>query len=525
MQNRMEFSSLGMMSSLIRDYIAKKPELNQFISAFPSFDSAVEAARKRSDFPSPRRKKLVEILRDQYSEMQNTENALRLIDRLEKSHAVTVTTGHQLCFATGPLYFIYKILNTIKACDNLNSHQKEFDFIPVFWMATEDHDFAEINHFHLFHDKFHWETTSRGAVGRMDPTAILKLFPEIREKLGEREVTEKIMSWLENYNRSNLSEATRDLVHALFQDRDLLILDADDPILKAEFAAVMEAELFDQESHKMVNDSITELNKLGYDGQATPREINLFYLEENNRDRIIRNGSGFETANGSFKWSDDEMRRELYAHPENFSPNVILRPLYQEYILPNTIYTGGGGEIAYWLQLKRMFDHYNVPFPIVLVRNSVLLIDDRSRDKMNDLGVRIEDLFGDIEAFISMWIGEKAEIDLGKEKEEISKLFEGIRKEAMDIDPTMEKAVLGEEQRQINALENLEKKLIKAAKRREETDVNQIRKLKDRVFPDGALQERRSNIIEIWRNHGLDFMDKAYENFDPFDPVMNIIVP
>jgi len=218
-------------------------------------------------------------------------------------------------------------------------------------------------------------------------------------------------------------------------------------------------------------------------------------------------------------YTPEEIEIELKSNPQNFSPNVILRPLYQETILPNLAYIGGGGELAYWFQLKSMFNSFNVTFPMLVLRNSVLLIGKNEARKMQNLNLSVLDLFGDKEEQIKTLVLEQAdsEISLEQEKLELSAIFENIATRAASIDPTLKAMVLAEEKRALNSLEGVEKRMMKAEKDKHSLAINQLTGVYDKLFPEGSLQERHNNFFEFYLKHGHSFLEELFKNLDPLD--------
>ena len=174
-----------------------------------------------------------------------------------------------------------------------------------------------------------------------------------------------------------LADATRYLVNALFGQYGLVIIDADDHRLKQQFAHIIEQDIIEQNSFKNISATNEQLEKLGVHIQVNPREINFFYLMDGLRERIVFEDELYKVLNTEISFSKEELQKEISNYPERFSPNVVMRPLYQEYILPNIAYVGGGAEVVYWLELKSNFEHYKVDFPILILRNSGLVIPKR----------------------------------------------------------------------------------------------------------------------------------------------------
>src|SRR5690606_19527220 len=240
----------------------------------------------------------------------------------------------------------------------------------------EDHDFEEINYFNFKGKKFRWNKESAGPVGRLSTQGLQDFFEIYSLELGSSTNAGTLKKLFEDayLKHNNLADATRFLANSLFGKYGLIILDADDADLKRAFIPYIKEELQNQTSFKAVEKTIE--NFKDYPIQVNPREINLFYIEDNLRERIIFENDKYYVNNTKTSFCKEEILNLVETNPEKFSPNVILRPLYQEVILPNLCYIGGGGEIAYWLQLKSFFDKIKITFPILLIRNSVLISNE-----------------------------------------------------------------------------------------------------------------------------------------------------
>lgn len=523
----LDFSKTNQFSGLFLDYISQKEELREFYGNLPQleyFEKQINLKIKNNSFTKEKRNVLVTALHNQY---KNTENPpTETINLLQKETTFTVTTGHQLNIYTGTLYFHYKIQTVINACKILKEKYPNYDFVPVYWMASEDHDLEEIASFNLFGKKYTWQTDQKGAVGRMNTKGLNDLgFKEEKAKeLG------KFYKNAEDKNQ-NLAQATRNIVHSFYQKDGLIILDGDDKELKRLFIPIIKNELETQKSHLYIEKSSKKLNELGYKTQVTPREINLFYLEDNLRERIVKNENTngettFEILNTEITFSESEMLKLVASNPEKFSPNVALRPVYQEIILPNLSYTGGPGELAYWLQLKSMFEYFEVDFPILLPRNFVLFIPNVIHQKINKTNLSFSAIFNSFDTLRINYTTKNAENDvlLENEKKEIESIFDKIKSKSINTtNVSLQKSIAGEKTKALKRIEHISKKLRKAEERKLSDSIGQIQSVKENLFPKGSLQERYDNFLNFVIND-KDFLDKIQENLNPFDLRFLIIV-
>ena len=512
---KVSFSDTQQFSDLFLDYIQQKETLNDFYNLPPVISSFEAQLNQKAAFPKEYREILVEVLKTQYKNLDHPP--LEKINQLLSEHAFTVTTGHQLNIFTGPLYFIYKIVSVINLAKKLESVFTDKDFVPVYWMATEDHDFEEIRKIVLFGRDFVWEHPDpKGAVGRMD----LKGVGEIMEKIGE--VPEFIKKAYEQ--NDDLADATRQLVHFLFGKEGLVIIDADERALKTQFSSIIKDDLINHTAKQLADDKTAALEELGYKSQIFPRDINFFYLKDGLRERIEKEEDTYKVLNSDISFSETEIIKSIEQEPECFSPNVVLRPLYQELILPNLAYIGGPAEVVYWLQLKGIFDNYNVPFPILLPRNFAMVLNKSNGKKFNKLGLSHEDLFKHEHELRANFVKSNAEVNLELDQEitALEKVFEGILGKAITIDPSLKGYIGAETQRMIKQIENIRKRLKKAEENKQETEVKQLLNLKEKLFPNGSPQERVENFMSFFLNNE-DFIKDLLYYFNPLDFTYNVL--
>lgn len=515
----------GYFSRLVTDYLDEKPNLRDLYHRFPTLDNFGEQIEEKADsFSQESRKRLVEALTIQYNGLATNRAVTANIASLLNPDAFTITTGHQLSLFTGPLYFVYKIMSAIRLTQELTKKYPAKKFVPVYWMATEDHDFEEISHFNFHGRKFRWNHESGGATGRLSLEGLESVIELFSQEAGDGANADKLRNvFREAYLAGgNLADATRRLVNSLFGKYGLVIIDGDDPVLKKGFVPVLKKELFARFSHATVSKTIE--NMKGYDIQVNPREINLFYLGSGLRERIVYKDQTFRVLQSDIRLTEDEMALLIETEPERLSPNVILRPLYQEIILPNLCYIGGGGEIAYWLELKAMFDEAEIPFPILLLRNSVLVVTEKQKKQAHKLGLSVSDLFLPDDALRNLAVTKASAlpIDLTFLRETLRKQFDLLKSIADKTDKSFTGAVLAQEKKQLNGLDTLEKRLLRAERRKHHEIADRAVMLRADLFPMGGLQERSANLADFYETHGNDFLT-VLETLDPLSPTFSIL--
>ncbi|AIZ62561.1 bacillithiol biosynthesis cysteine-adding enzyme BshC [Hymenobacter sp. DG25B] len=514
----LSYAATGAFSSLLTDYLARHEALEPFYHRFPQLDEfAAQIEEKRASYSPEARQRLVAALREQYATLPTVHPAVQAnLELLARETTFTITTGHQLNLLTGPLYFIYKIVSAVKLARQLKEKYPQYDFVPVYWMATEDHDFAEINHINLFGKKYQWNAAETGGpVGRL-PLAGLK------EELLDQLPADVPAVFREAYEQSaTLTEATRKLTHDLFGELGLVSVDGDMPALKQALVPVLEKEIREQASNRAVQAANAQLEAAGYKPQIYSRPLNLFFLTDTGKRERLEYDAAQDCAqmmvrNTGRCHTQEELLALVREHPEQFSPNVVLRPLYQEILLPNLCYIGGGAEVAYWFQLKGIFADNGVPFPILLLRNSAQYIGKANAGKLRKLGLTATDIFRplpELKKQVGATLGQE-EISLKDQQEQLAAAFQSIADLAQRLDPTLVRTVAAEQQKVSGIVTGLEKRLSKASEAKHETAYSQLAALKEKLMPNGHLQEREDNVLSILINNP-GFIQQLLEAFDP----------
>jgi bacillithiol biosynthesis cysteine-adding enzyme BshC len=524
---KIKYQNTGYFSKTVTDYLSQNETIKPFYGHFPNLAGFKKQLSVRAQSRTTiNRKTLVNTLNAQYKKLTVSEKSRKNIQSLLQENTFTITTGHQLNLFTGPLYFLYKISSAINLCEQLKNEFPQQNFVPIYWMATEDHDFEEIQYFNFKNQKITWERTSNGAVGRLSTQGLESVFNEILKLFGENQYANRLKdlfkkSYLEH---DNLADATRFLANELFKNRGLVILDADDKHLKNEFAPFVKDELLNQTSFYEVSKTVAEFGK-NYKVQVKPRELNLFYLTDEFRERIILDNDKYVINNTSIVFSKNEILEELKLYPERFSPNVIMRPLYQEVILPNLCYIGGGGELAYWFELKSYFEKVNVEFPILLLRNSALIVNQNQDKKLTKLAISTEDLFLKQNELINKKVTELSnlELDFSAQKTVLKNQFLDLLAVAKKTDKSFIGAVKAQEKKQLNGLATLEKRLLKAEKRKLNDVVSRMTKIQNELFPKQSLQERYTNFSELYLEHGDTLITALASQLKPLDLEFTIL--
>lgn len=512
---KISYHSTGFFGKLVIDYIDQPESLRSFYSVEPNMDGIKKTIEARKKYPTDRNL-LVEVLQQQYANGTLSPQQKLNIEQLSNSNCFTITTAHQPNIFTGHLYFIYKILHAVKLAEQLKKELPVNDFVPVFYMGSEDADLDELGHIYLFGEKCEWKTTQTGAVGRMKvDKALVSLVDSISGQLTVYPFGEALISLMKSCYTvgQTIEQATFKLLNKLFGEYGLIVLLPDNAALKRTFIPLVEKELAEGFSHKAVEETAALFPK-EYKVQASGRAINLFYLKDDIRERIVKESSKFKVQSSIIEFTKTTIIEELQHHPENFSANVILRPVYQEMILPNIAFIGGGGEIAYWLELKKVFEAANVPFPVLVLRNSFMILSKELNKIKEKLRFSTTDLFKPENELMNELVKRDGNVrlSLDKEKQVVKDIYQQLKSTAGLVDHTLQQHTEALQAKALKKIEVLEKKMLKAEKKKFEAQQRQLHKLRSQLFPGNSLQERIENFMPFYAKWGSDFIAAIYKN-------------
>lgn len=513
------YEQTGYFSNIAIDYINADKRLQPFYKHSVNIDGVVSAIKDRQKF-AQQRDVLVTELKKQYEGIEQYAKFGENIQLLLKENTFTITTAHQPNIFTGPLYFIYKILHAIKIADELNKQLPDYNFIPVYYMGSEDADLEELGSITIDGVNYTWQTKQTGAVGRMKvDKPLISLIDAMHGQLGVLPYGEEITElFRKTYTvGKTIQQATLELVNHLFGEFGLVVLIPDNANLKKLFQPVIEKELKEQFSNYAVDKTIPELEK-HYKVQAAGRELNLFYLINDKRERIEVEGLKLKVESLGLEWSEEEILKELNEHPERFSPNVILRGALQETILPNIIFIGGAGELAYWLELKNVFEAVQIPYPMLVLRNSFLLVEEKYQQMISRLSLKAEDMFLPEHELMKKIVTNCAEnkVKLNGELQKAETLYDEIMSLAANVDATLKPHVAALKTKAVYRLKELEKKMLRAEKRKYNSEQQQLQKIKSALFPNNSLQERVENISGFYSKYGNQLLHVLYQSSASF---------
>lgn len=375
---KIPFEKSTWFNDLFLEYTSNREKLQPFYTYEPNLEGLKLAAANK-EMPQNNRSVLVKSLLEQYKAVDGFEGSKvqENILKLGQPNVFTVTTGQQLHPFLGPQMVFNKIEAAISVAQEY-TNSSDVEVVPVFWMASEDHDFEEIKKIQFFGKEFVWETEQKGAVGRMKMDGLLLVIDEMIEEFQrDQKVVDYLQGFREIYAKhSTYAEATRELAFSLFEKEGLIAIDGDDESLKRMFAPYLSKEIQGNYAYEELKRTTDALKELGYKTILNPMQENLFLLEDGSREKLSKS-----------------MESSFAEFPEKLSPNVVLRPLYQEVILPNIAYFAGPSELCYWLQLKGVFDAHEVNYPVVLPRKFTLAMKKKDVSAILGIGMELEKLY------------------------------------------------------------------------------------------------------------------------------------
>ncbi len=522
---KLSFERIKGLLPITYDYLFSN-RIADFYTYHPNWDGIKRALTERTEFDIDRNLLVTELTR-QYSKIETSKPVSQNLSSLKEPTTFTFTTGHQLSLFTGPSYFFYKIISVIKLAKEAKKKFPHHQFVPVFWMATEDHDFEEIASTWIQNEKTTWEREANGPVGRLSLENLENAFSQFSKSLGINDRSKSFIKKIQNFftTSNSYGEFVQQFVNELFGEFGIVVIDADAPSLKRELISVIQDDLFHSVTHKKATETSEALKELGCTDQIHVREVNFFYLLDGFRERIERHGDFFKVVNSSVSFSAEEMLSEIKSHPERFSPNVSLRPVYQELILPNVAYVGGGAEVAYWLQLKGVFKKHNAFFPVILMRDSATVLPQKAKKWIQDIGISTFDLFRDkqlvFKELVQRWSTNS--LELVEEKQKVEELFNSIKPKVSNVQPTLSRTVEGEKVKILNRLKSIEKKLIREEKRNHQVQEERLEKLYQLVKPNGTLQERKQNFLPFYIDYRNQLFSALIDSFDATQAEMKIV--
>jgi bacillithiol synthase len=518
----------GTYSPLFVDYVSDFSKVQQFYHWNFRNENHWKTLLKRVTERSIDRSSLVKILGEQNRNFHCGVRTLANIDALLNDNTVAIVTGQQVGLFTGPLYTILKTLTTLKLVEQLAERYPEYNFVPVFWLEGEDHDYEEVNSIQVvtaaneiaemkYELKPPSDDENLGAVGKIEfDETIDSIFAGLDQSLVQTEFKPKVLELFRTAYQKGMTfnRAFAHLLNVLLENSGLVFLDPNDKEVKKLLAPLFQRELAETPKFcQLVVDQSAELEKQ-YHAQIKPKSLNLFFFHRGGRYLLEPRPDDY-TLKGTRQHLTKEFVTEAAKNtPELFSSNVVLRPICQDWLLPTLAYVGGPAEIAYFAQLKPLYEAVNIPCPIVYPRASATIMEEKAEKVLERFSVSLLDLLTDVERVKEKVAGQVAELNLdevfGGTFLTVQEAFDGIKSAMQDIDLTLVGALDNVAKKTISNVEGLKEKAVAAQKRQHEVSLRQIDKAASIVFPKGGFQERELNVVYFLNKYGMEFLRWLY---------------
>ncbi|MEK7819201.1 MAG: bacillithiol biosynthesis cysteine-adding enzyme BshC [Bacteroidota bacterium] len=527
-----EFQNLNVgFTNLFIDYIEQKESVKKYfndanIQNISSWGNII----KNFNYQTENRKIVIQTLIEQNRALHCSVQTLSNIDLLQNKNTFCVVTGQQAGLFLGPLYTIYKTISAIKLCEKLKNEFPDYNFVPVFWVESEDHDLNEITTIGSITNKNEFQTFKYDVSKNNEP---LKQFISAKNLLVNESISDFIKNIFDNQTTTEFSPQIQNLLNQyyaigqpftnsfasmisdLFRDYGLITIDISHQQFKNILKEIFRTELnCNHETSKNVIEQSYELEK-EYHAQIKPRPINLFVSNQDGRYPLQPDEFGYFLQGTRKRYSNDELLNLLETSPELFSPNVVLRPICQDFLLPTISYVGGPAEIAYFSQLKKVYEQFKITMPVIFPRASCTLIEDKINNILEKHEIEPLNFLNNFSDLTNDVLEEISEVKVEKlflEMENKSKnLFNETKYAILQIDPTLENSITNIVNKLDFSLNQLKEKVRNAQKRKEEVTVSQLLKTKNHLFPDSKLQERNITIIYFMNKYGLDIVKWLYD--------------
>lgn len=525
-------SSFDSLSNLYRTYIANYDHVEKFYNApFRNIISQTDildtVSRRHID-----RSQIAAILEEQQIRFGTGKDAEAHALLLQHDSTFAVVTGQQVGILGGPLYTLYKIITVIKLADKLNNELPDYNFIPVFYLEAEDHDYDEISKISIIDAKNELQTfqylpegkpleKNPGSVGSIVFDAEIESFLDsIEMNLQPSDFRSSVMELMRHSYRAGVDFATAfaGYINGLLPNSGVVILDPRDRALKNLVKPLFQKEL---QTHPKTSEIVIKWSaalEQSFHAQVKPRAINLFLKHRGGRYLIEPRETGYGLKGARQRFTDEEMLSLVENSPELFSPNVLLRPIVQDYLLPTYVYVGGPSEIAYFAQLKNVYEHFDVTMPVIYPRASATVIEEKVRRTIDKFDISPFDLFMNLELLqknVSAKLSDvKLEEIFTKTNANIDESLKELRYALQTVDPTLSGSYDNARKKIEYQVNRLKEKAYDAQRKNFATAMRQIEKAALHITPNGTFQERSYPVFQYCNKYSLEFVKWLYDHIE-----------
>lgn len=520
-----DFSDIPGHQNLFLDYLSEYENVEHFYKRhFRAVDQYPELFKLLSQQERPHRAALPNIIKAQYGEFKYSKKTLQNIDSLASEKTIAVVTGQQLGIFGGPLYTFYKSITAIKLCSYLKENFDNYNFVPIFWLEGDDHDYDEVRVFSLLnnenqfvsikYDDGQLDEINRGSIGGLKFNQNLEnVFNELASSLRETEFKSSLLELIKSTYQPEKTflESFRKLMIHVFDEYGMIVFNPVDTNVKKILAPIFYKEISEYTDHTdYLVERSAELEEV-YHAQVKVKPINLFYVEENERLLIEPTETGEYRLKGKRKkFSKEEILAIVENSPEKFSSNVLLRPICQDYLFPTGFYVGGPSEVSYFAQVTPLYDLYELNQPFIYPRSSATIVEKGVKAILDKNNLSYEDIFTDEDKLIQKIVSASSEINLetlfDNSLNEIIVSLSQIDEKLVQIDKTLLDLSAKSKQKIEESLNLLKAKTLDAQKRKYDSTIRQISKVRNVLYPNNNLQERELNWIYFANKYGPDII-------------------
>ena len=523
------FSDIPGHQNLFLDYLYEFENVSDFYPYdFRNRDNYLKIFKNISEKRSYLSADISQIISNQYSNINKSETTEKNIKKLSDKKTLAIVTGQQLGILGGPLYTFYKIITAIKLSRFLSERYNDYNFVPVFWLEGDDHDFNEVRAIKIIDEgnalltigykEEIEEDEAKQSVGHIKFDGSIKnVFENLDKNLKDTEFKVQLLNELKNFYSEGKSfkEAFRDLSFKYFDEYGLIIFDPQEIEVKRLLKPIFKKEITDFRLHteKLVHLSAT-LEEL-YHAQVKVKPVNLFLTYDGGRHSIEPVDNEFRLRRKRKSFTYDQLLELLENEPEKFSPNVLLRPICQDFLLPTAFYIGGPSEISYFAQIKPLYEFYDIVQPIIYPRSSATILESTIENILEKHSVQINDLFIDVENVKKKIINSVAESSIDAMFDgltnQVETAFDQLKEKLIDLDKTIADSSNRYRDKIFGSINELKSKAEKAQQKKYEVTLRQIDRAAINLFPNSNLQERELNFVYYANKYGEEFIKKIFD--------------
>ncbi|MBA4319093.1 MAG: bacillithiol biosynthesis cysteine-adding enzyme BshC [Flavobacterium sp.] len=516
-----DLPTVGGFSDLFNDYISDFQKVQNFYELdFHSPENfKLKCETVQQEFQN--REGICNILLNQNRDFGCGENTFVNISRLQEENTFAIVTGQQVGIVGGPLYTLYKIFTLLKLKDQLNDNYPEMKFVPVFWLESEDHDFEEVNYVNIVNNENQIKpiyyprppkSEYHASVGDISfDISVAAFIQEVSSALPNSEFKENIIGLLNQAYSPGVTfeKAFVQWINLLLPDSGIIFISPNDRNIKKLLSGIFQKEIVEYPlTSQLVIQKSAELEK-NYHAQVKPRALNLFLFYKDGRFLIEPRENDFSLKGTRKFFTKDELMSIATETPELLSPNVVLRPICQDRILPTVAYVAGPSEIAYFAQLKPVYKNFGLTMPIIYPRASATILEDKVARILEKYELNIENIYEGYENTSERVMNFVSEVKIdelfNESNQRVTDLLSEMKFGLGYIDQTLLGALENTQLKIEAALQVLKEKTHASQKHKHEVALKQVEKVFNNVFPNGNFQERELNIINYLNKYGLDF--------------------